>query len=239
VEVKDLLRPLPGVQRASRLRQRFAYKGSESFWEHRYANGGLSGPGSYGELARGKAAFLNSFVREHGIDSVIEFGCGDGNQLSLATYPRYIGLDVSKSAIELCIRRFAEDHTKSFFLYNGQCFLDHHGLLKADLALSLDVVYHLTEDAVFDTYMRQLFNAGKQYIIVYATNGLISDGAPHVIHRKFSTWVDNNCSQWRLENVTEGPDSGPRRADFYAYRRSDLPIGRISTISRSNADRPI
>jgi SAM-dependent methyltransferase len=221
MEVKDLLRPLPGVQQASRLRQRLSYKDSESFWEQRYANGGTSGPGSYGELARGKAKFLNAFVREHGIRSIVELGCGDGNQLSLASYPRYVGLDVSKSAIELCIRRFTDDRTKSFFLYNGLCFADHVGIFSAELSLSLDVIYHLTEDPVFDTYMGHLFNAGRKYVIIYATNGLIDDGAPHVTHRQFSSWVDTNNPQWKLESVAEGPDTGPRRADFYVYKRSD------------------
>lgn len=37
----------------------------------------------------------NDFVRARGIDSVIEFGCGDGAQLALAEYPAYGGIDVS------------------------------------------------------------------------------------------------------------------------------------------------
>ena len=219
MSVKDLLRPLPGVRRVSLLRQRLGFESSASFWEQRYATGGWSGPGSYGELACGKASFLNSFVRERGIDSVIEFGCGDGNQLSLASYPRYIGLDVSRSAIELCIGRFADDNTKSFFLYDGSAFLDRDGLLRADLALSLDVVYHLVEDVVFETYMNHLFNGGAQYVIVYATNDHIRDDAPHVTHRKFSSWVDMHAPQFELEGVAKGPGSGTRAADFYVYRR--------------------
>ena len=49
-----------------------------------YASGGSSGPGSYGRLAAGKADFLNRFVEDHQIKTVLEIGCGDGNQLSLA-----------------------------------------------------------------------------------------------------------------------------------------------------------
>lgn len=219
--VKDFLRPLPGVRQISLFRQRLSFRGSAAFWERTYANGGSSGPGSYGELARGKAEFLNAFVREHSVGSVIEFGCGDGNQLSLASFPRYVGLDVARSAIEICIRRFSDDHTKSFFLYDGPCFVDNVGIFSADLALSLDVVYHLTEDWIFETYMNHLFSAGRHYVIVYATNGIIRDDAPHVIHRKFSTWVDTNGLQWRLKGTHKGPGSGPRRADFYIYERKD------------------
>jgi SAM-dependent methyltransferase len=217
VTVKEFLRPLPGVRQISLLRQRFGFEGSASFWERRYSSGGWSGPGSYGELAHGKAEFLNAFVRDHSIGSVVEFGCGDGNQLSLANYPQYVGLDVSKSAIEMCISRFADDHDKSFFLYSGTCFVDCSGIFSADLALSLDVVYHLTEDSVFETYMSHLFLSARRYVIVYATNGIIRDDAPHVTHRKFSCWVDANKPQWRLESITKGPDFGLRRADFYVY----------------------
>jgi SAM-dependent methyltransferase len=226
VVVKDLIAPLPGVRQVSRLRKRITYKGSAAFWERRYAKGGWSGPGSYGDMARGKADFLNDFVQEHGINSVIEFGCGDGNQLSLAIYTNYVGLDVSKSAIELCIHRFSDDQTKSFYLYDSLCFADRRGLFTADLALSLDVVFHLTEELIYETYMSHLFAAGRQYVIVYSTNGIISDEAPHVLHRNFSSWVDANCPQWRLKSVTDGPGSGRLRADFYIYERSAAGSGR-------------
>ena len=159
--VKDLVRPLPGVRRLSLLRQRLSFGGSAPFWDRNYARGGTSGAGSYGTLGTAKAEFLNAFVREHGVRSVTEFGCGDGHQLSLADYPRYIGLDVSRAAIALCKRRFADDPTKSFFLYDGSCFVDRAGLFTSDLAISLDVIYHLVEDPVFETYMTHLFAAGS------------------------------------------------------------------------------
>ena len=62
------------------------------------------------------------FVRMREVGSVIELGCGDGNQLSVADYPSYIGLDVSRSAVELCQRRLTDDSTKSFFLYEAPAF---------------------------------------------------------------------------------------------------------------------
>src|SRR5688572_13218080 len=102
------------------------FPGSSPYWNKRYEGGGTSGAGSYGRLASFKADFLNNFVQEHDVGSVIEFGCGDGAQLGLAAYPKYIGLDVSPTAIKLCVSRFAGDSTKSFFLYDGQCFADHH-----------------------------------------------------------------------------------------------------------------
>jgi cyclopropane fatty-acyl-phospholipid synthase-like methyltransferase len=218
--VRDLVRPLPGVRRISLLRQRAGFRGSARYWEQNYARGGDSGPGSYGALAEAKAEYLNGFVRENGVTSVIEFGCGDGHQASLADYPSYIGLDVSRSAIELCKRRFADDPRKSFFLYDGACFLDRAGLFTADLAISLDVIYHLTEDQVFEDYLVHLFAAARRHVVVYASNDELAGTAPHVRHRQFTRWVDDHCLGWRLQQVTQGPGAGPGRADFYEYERA-------------------
>jgi SAM-dependent methyltransferase len=219
VTVKELIRPLPGVRQLSLLRQRIGFRGSAQYWERNYARGGTSGHGSYSALAEAKAGFLNDFVRAREIESVIEFGCGDGNQLSLADYPSYIGLDISRSALELCQRRFAGDPAKSFFLYDGACFADRAALFTADLTISLDVIYHLTEDAVFDAYMTHLFAAGKRYVIIYATNREISGTAPHVRHRHFTQWAEAHSRGWRLAQVTPGPNPALDRADFFTYER--------------------
>ena len=220
--VKDLIRPIPGVRSISLLRQRSAFEGSAQYWESRYVGGGTSGGGSYGESSRAKADFLNKFVHDHDIQSLIEFGCGDGNQLSLARYPRYVGLDVSPSAIRLCKDRFSGDQTKSFFLYKGDCFVDYAHLFSSDLALSLDVVYHLTEDSVFETYLNHLFAAGRQYVIVYSTNEERRGTAPHVRHRNFSSWVEERFPHWKLTQITGGLVSEARQPEFFIYKQRSM-----------------
>ena len=217
MSVKDAIRPIPGVRQISLFRQRINFRGSADHWESTYSQGGTSGDGSYGNLARGKADFINTFTHRHSIASVIEFGCGDGNQLALCEYPLYVGLDVSPTAVVLCNNRFVNDSTKSFFCYDPDRFSDRAGWLRADMAISLDVVYHLIEDTVFETYMRHLFAAGKRYVIVYSTDTVMSNTAPHVRHRKFTAWVDAQCPEWRLVDVTPGPNTGPGRADFFVY----------------------
>jgi SAM-dependent methyltransferase len=225
VIVKELVRPIPGMRQLSLLRQRMGFRGSAQYWERNYARGGTSGAGSYHAAAEAKAAFLNDFVLTRDVTSIIEFGCGDGHQLSLADYPAYIGLDVSRSAIELCQRRFVGDPAKSFFLYDGTCFADRAGLFVADLGISLDVIYHLTEDAVFEAYMTHLFAAGARYVIIYATNREVRGTAPHVRHRHFTPWVEAHAQDWRLLKVTSGPNAGPDRADFFAYERATPLVG--------------
>ena len=117
---------------------------------------------------------------------VIELGCGDGNQLSLADYPEYLGLDVAQSAIDQCRRRFAGDESKAFRPYDPRKGLeDLRGA--ADLALSLDVIYHLVEDDIYRSYLRDLRAATSRYLIVYSTNrwSLLWRRDVHVRHRRF------------------------------------------------------
>ena len=197
------------------------FTGSGDYWEQRYAQGGNSGIGSYIKFAEFKAEVLNRFVSEHDVASVIEFGCGDGNQLKLAHYPRYAGFDVSKTVIAQCRQMFAGDNSKSFAL------MDEYNDQQAQLSLSLDVIYHLVEDEIYDQYMRTLFKAAQRYVIVFASNTDDNSDAQgtHVRHRKFTDWVDANTQHWSLiEHIPnrypyEGDYRSGSFADFYIYQR--------------------
>jgi hypothetical protein len=55
---------------------------------------------------------------------------------------------------------------------------------RADLAMSLDVIFHLVEDAVYDQYLERLFAAGERYVVVYSTSAdMPGTGVAHVRHR--------------------------------------------------------
>jgi SAM-dependent methyltransferase len=170
-----------------------SFRDSARYWADRYRRAGNSGEGSYGELALFKADILNEFVRQNDVRSVIEFGCGDGNQLSVAKYPNYTGVDITTEAVLQCRRKFAGDATKKFLHaseYSGE---------RADLALSLDVIFHLVEDNTFDGYMRQLFGAAAKHVVIYSSNSdALFAEYPHVRHREFSAWVERNAPHWSL-----------------------------------------
>jgi len=197
------------------------FLGSRQYWIERYEAGRTSGAGSYNALAEFKAEIINAFVAKHGIGSVMEFGCGDGHQLGLADYPAYTGFDVSPRAVELCRSKFANDGIKKFLLmedFRGQT---------AELALSLDVIYHLVEDDVFESYMKTLFGAGERFVIVYSSNSTLREQnqAAHVRHRRFTEWVDANAPEWSLmkhiPNRYPQSTSGTQGslADFYLYEK--------------------
>jgi hypothetical protein len=202
--------------------RRRAFPGSTTFWESRYRGGGTSGSGSYGRLAQFKAEVLNEFVLVQGIHTVIEFGCGDGAQLELARYPEYVGVDVATVPIQRCSARFAQDCTKRFYL-SGSIPSDLGGF---DLALSLDVVFHLVEDPVFDSYMRLLFERAKSHVIIYSSNYDGRAESPHVRHRQFTSWIAKNVPAWqqtgflanRFPFDAKRPDE-TSFADFYFFSR--------------------
>ena len=195
--------------------------GSRSYWEERYRKGGNSGVGSYGEFAEFKAEVINSFVTDNRIDSVMEFGCGDGNQVALANYPHYIGFDVSKTAVAHCRKMFAGDTTKSFHL------LDEYSGQTADLALSLDVIYHLIEDGVFEDHMRWLFDSATRFVVIYSSDTDENRGYEnsHIRHRKFTVWVQRNIKDWSLKQYVpnkrpfEGNNTKGSFADFYFFEK--------------------
>ena len=191
---------------------------SGRFWERRYARGGNSGAGSYGPLANYKAQFLNTFVAKHAITSVVEFGCGDGNQLALSMghYPRYTGLDVSSTVVERLRQRFRRMSRVTFALAADFNASEH----SADLALSLDVIFHLVEDAVFHTYMSRLVAAARRFAVIFSSN---EDRPPrqHVRHRNFSSWLASHaphpmgCS---LRDRGCGDTRDRSFASFWVYR---------------------
>jgi hypothetical protein len=194
------------------------FPGSSSYWESRYQAGGTSGPGSYGGVAQFKAATLNAFVREHGVRSVLEFGCGDGAQLSLAEYETYVGLDVARSAIELCVSRFGDDNTKSFLFYDP-AFFHNRGAFRADLVLSLDVIQHLIEDEVLHKYLNDLSDAADRYIIIFAEDNQPAPRAPHVRNRNIAEWSPL-LSGWQLAQRIDNPHKGEDSvADFFIFER--------------------
>jgi hypothetical protein len=207
------------------------FRNSATYWETRYARGGTSGSGSYGRQAEYKAAFLNAFVKAKDVRTVVEFGCGDGSQLRLAEYPSYVGIDVSPTAIRLCEETFSGDPSKSFLLSDFDADAGAARSVRGDLALSLDVLFHLVEDDAYETYLRSLFNAADRFVIVYARDRAARSIAPHVRRRKFTGWIEEHLgSDWQLVRVEPAPTTGYQ--DFHVFAKRTLEPGGASTLIR-------
>ena len=119
--MKEMIKRIPIIGSLSRkiyraLRKIKPFPGSEEYWIQRYDSESDSGSGSYHKLAEFKAEIINDFVNANNVITIIDYGCGDGNQLKLAEYPSYIGFDVSNKAIKRCQDIFQGDMTKEFRL---------------------------------------------------------------------------------------------------------------------------
>lgn len=204
------------------------FPGSRAYWEARYAGGDTSGHGSEEHLAIFKAEVLNRFVVARDISSVVEFGCGDGNQLIYLEFPEYLGFDVSHSALVICERYYKDDPSKTFRPVD-----DYTGEL-GDLVISLDVVQHLVEDQVYHEYMQRLFAAARSYVVIYSGNFAdrrIVRGS-HVRYREFMSWVADYQPDWEL--IEHIPNRFPRSeyvdgslSEFFIYGRAGEDSGPI------------
>jgi len=189
---------------------------SGKYWEDRYMRGGNSGTGSYGPMSEFKAEVVNKFIKDNDIKSVLELGCGDGHQLGMFDVDRYIGLDVSGEAISMCRRMYKNDLSKKFAVYT-QPFI-----YEVDLALSLDVIFHLVEDEVYKQYMKDLFSCSK-YVIIYSSNTdeQVDTQGEHMKQRKFS----DDIKGWKLVEKIDNEypynkETGEGSlADFYIYKK--------------------
>ena len=198
---------------------------SSVYWEQRYENGGNSGAGSYGHLAKFKADVINSFIKENEINTIIDYGVGDGNQLKFINLKNitYYGIDVSKTIIDRNKSNNKLDNVH-FIHYVDVCFNN----LEGDLVLSLDVIYHLIEEDVYCNYMHNLFLMSKKYVIIYAKD-IEKNHANHVRFRNFTKYIDEHFTQWKLIKFI--PNKFPQKilgmqnnvtspSDFYIYKNN-------------------
>lgn len=196
--------------------RRMRYPGSIAYWEKRYASGRHSGIGSSGVLAEYKAIVLNDFVGQHNIQSVIEFGCGDGKQLQRAKYPRYKGLDVAMSAVKRCRALFAGDLNKSFHHYRPGNF--HPEDFQAELGLSLEVIFHLTEEELYHLHLQHLFACAQRWVIIFSSNDDDRTGGvfPHLKPRRFLADIPEN---WILCRQMPNPHADISFSSFFIFEK--------------------
>lgn len=193
---------------------------SKVYWEQRYRAGGNSGAGSRGELAAWKAALINAFIAENAIADILDLGCGDGYLLSLLRVPDYTGTDVSPTALARCAAQFPRHQ----FVPLAQLAPD----ARADLVLSIDVIFHLVEDDVFIRYMHNAFGRARRFVLIHSSNFDSDWPSPHVRHRRFTDLLADSHPDWRL--IAHLPNRHPfdpmqpdttSFADFFVFGRHD------------------
>lgn len=201
------------------------------YWDRRYRDGRTSGAGSEGDEGAYKAMYVNEFMRDHDIVSVIDWGCGDGQvlgQLELRNpWRAYTGIDVSPTIIERMRQRYRE---LEFMNAEEAC----KGQYSADLALSMDVLFHLPDDGDYFTYLDHLFDSAEKYVLVYSTNYAGGRTARHVFRREFTPDIAGRFPDWELRTVETPLREG--LASFFVYEKVSL-CGSLSRSWRTRSAR--
>ncbi len=175
---------------------------ARTYWDARYAGGGTSGAGSHGDLAHFKADVISEALRKHDCASVIEFGCGDGENLGLYETKQYTGLDVSRVAVEQCRAIYEGDATRRFSHYEPGAPSPGESR-RADAVLSLDVLYHVIDDSIYRASLADIFDAATKLVILYTSldawkSEPYAKGS-HVRHR--DTLSDLGNYPWQVAKV--------------------------------------
>ena len=197
---------------------------SKSYWNNRYKNGGNSGDGSYGYLKDYKLDIINNFIQDKNIDSIIDLGCGDGNQIDGLDINKYYGYDVSETIIKKCKELYKNKSNFKFFISNQENYI------KSDLGISLDVIYHLVEDHIYKEYLNNLCEYSNKYIIIYSNNYNANTHDPltnaqyanHVKPRNFTQYINDNFPKWKLDHIIKNKYFGNNGvwSDFFIYSKT-------------------
>jgi hypothetical protein len=189
-----------------------------AYWDRRYRDGRTSGAGSEGDEGSYKAKYVSEFIAEHDIVSVLDWGCGDGQVLRKMNLPEigapnyvvYTGVDVSSTIIKQMRREFPfrEFYEPDYVVARG---------FTAELALSMDVLFHFPDDADFNEYVANLFGSATRYVIIYSTNYALGRTSRHVMRREFTPYVARHYPEWNIINI-ETP-LGPEMASFFVYEK--------------------
>lgn len=182
-----------------------------SYWERRYARGGNSGAGSRGREADYKAERVSQILGRYRIRSLLDLGAGDGYVAArlLLGDCHYLGVEPSDSARALA--RIAAPHLE---------FVPSIPARPApgfDCCLSMDVVFHLLDDAQTAAYFAELFGWSDRYVLIYGTCAPSPrPTAPHVRHHDWRPFVPR---EFKPLPITIPPPRGTDFKTFYLLER--------------------
>lgn len=192
------------------------------YWNKRYASGGNSGSGSRGQLAMYKADVINDLIIKHKIHTLLDLGCGDGYQGDMYKVHRYLGYDISEAAIDLCKARYFDRVNASFEVYHPNMPLPI-----ADMAISMDVLFHITDKKRLETYLNDLFGHATKVVVIYAYDydSVMEDRfSSHYRPIKFTPTIKSQHPEWTLAqsidnkfNVRNYGTVNGSYSDFYIY----------------------
>ena len=200
---------------------------NEKTW---YYGESISGPGSTMVQTESVRAELPGLIRELGVRSLLDAGCGDLNWMKELEAPleRYLGVDVVPGLVEQNRRRFAAPN-RDFKV--ADIVLDR--LPRVDLVLCRDCLTHFSYQDIFAA-LRNLRQSGSTYLLTTTFPGRPEN-------------ADVATGSWRTLNYARAPFAFPAplrlinerlTVDEGAYadkslglwRFRDLPLGPLAPV---------
>jgi len=140
------------------------------YWTVCYRIGIGAGPGSAGALLKFKINYLNTIFGKYNINSIFDFGCGNGVVSAKLNCQSYFGVDICPLAIEnfrLSIKKQNfqaeigqfEDYSKEIIISKLKT--------KPDCCICLDVLYHISDFECLKKTLQNIFNCGAKFIVLY------------------------------------------------------------------------
>jgi SAM-dependent methyltransferase len=125
---------------------------TEGLWARDEAGQGTSGPGSTLQTTEQYREFLEKFLVERGVESVVDFGCGDWEFSQAIDWngAKYTGYDVVAPIIEMNKEKYAQPNID--FIHADANEIE---LPPADLLICKDVLQHLPNEDV-NSFLEQI-----------------------------------------------------------------------------------
>lgn len=168
------------------------------FWEQRYAMGGNSGVGSQGDYYRFKRDFINFVIKKLSIQSIIDFGCGDGQQILELEIANYYGMDISQTAVQGCRQKYKDRPGYRFDT------IPDAKIEQYDMAMSLDVLYHVVNPEEYKAYLHRFFSCST-YALLYTNLNPLDGDSPHVVYRDHLREIANLQIKTKLLETVQNP----------------------------------
>lgn len=117
---------------------------SEGTWGKDLAGKGISGSGSTMEITREYRSYVEDFIRQHSVRSVVDAGCGDWSFSKAIDWggASYLGVDIASDVIAAVRTK----HQKGKIRFQVGDITEE--LPAADLLISKDVLQHLSNELV-------------------------------------------------------------------------------------------
>lgn len=184
---------------------------SIDYWKKRYAKRSsddvCSGKGSRGKFLDHKVSFLNKFIKQNNIKSILDFGYGDSVVASKLCVETYVGIDI-ESKLENNKNKYC---AKNVYLITSK-FDEFISEDKFDLVMSLDVIYHIDGGNEIGYKLRsidKMYNFSNHFIIYY-----------DIGTDEWKKHLENNYNVNLIYEQSEGIDGTTAR--FFVYEKMEI-----------------